>query len=95
MSNNVDAIVELYDKITIEDDTVNKKQLSKSSKNEKSHVSRKKKKNRKKKEETVVKEEGLEEIKLVKVRMVLSTISANFIGILFIFVYVCEHNSSD
>ena len=66
-SDNSTAIVELYDKITKENELVNAKQVSKSSKKDKNETSRKKKKNKKKKEEEPPKEEGLEEIKLVKV----------------------------
>ena len=68
VSDNSTAIVELYDKITKENDLVNTRQLSKSSKKDKNETSRKKKKNKKKKEDEPPKEEGLEEIKLVKVR---------------------------
>ena len=67
VSDNSTAIVELYDKITKENDLVNANQVSKSSKKDKNETSRKKKKNKKKKEEEPPKEESLEEIKLVKV----------------------------
>ena len=75
MSNNVGAFVELYDKINKHEVTVSPKKVSKSSKNDKAHTSKekekethkRKKKAKKKKEENEVKEEGLEEIKLVKV----------------------------
>jgi hypothetical protein len=73
VSNNVGAFVELYDKINKHEVTVSPKKVSKSSKNDKAHTSKekenhkRKKKAKKKKEETEVKEEGLEEIKLVKV----------------------------
>ena len=67
VSNNVEAFAELYDKINKHDDTVSPKEVSKSSKNDKTHNSKRKKKTKRKKEDNAVKEEGLEEIKLVKV----------------------------
>ena len=67
VSNNVEAFVELYDKINKQDETVSPKKVSKSSKNDKTHISKRKKKTKRKKEQNEIKEEGLEEIKLVKV----------------------------
>ena len=66
VSNNVEAFVESYDKINKQDSTVSPNKVSKSSKNEKTNISKRKRKLKKKKEETYTREEGLEEIKLVK-----------------------------
>ena len=67
VSNNVETFVELYDKINKDDNIGSPKKVSKSAKNDKGNISRKKKKNKKKKDDGVMKDEGLEEIKLVKV----------------------------
>ena len=68
VSNNIEALVEQYDKINEDDDNdgrVEKK--SKSSKNDKVSVIKKKKKSKKKKENETANGEGIEEIRLVKV----------------------------
>ena len=67
VSNNVESFVELYDQINKKDDTGSSKELSRPSKDDNGHVSKKEKKRKKKKDEHIVKEEGLEEIRIVKV----------------------------
>ena len=67
VSNNVEAIVDLYEKNNKEEENNSMKNLPKSTKDEKSSSIRKKKKNKKKKDDNSTKEEGLEEIRLVKV----------------------------
>ena len=67
VSNNVEAIVDLYEKNNKEEENDSMKNLPKSTKDEKGSSIRKKKKNKKKKDDNSTKEEGLEEIRLVKV----------------------------
>ena len=67
VSNNVEAIVDLYEKNNKEEENNSMKNLPKSTKDEKGSSIRKKKKNKKKKDDNSTKEEGLEEIRLVKV----------------------------
>ena len=68
VSDNIEALIEQYDKINKDDDNDDTtEQKSKSSKNDKVSVIKKKKKSKKKKENETVKGEGIEEIRLVKV----------------------------
>ena len=67
VSNNVEAIVDLYEKNNNMETNNSMKNLPKSTKDEKGSSIRKKKKNKKKKDDNSTKEEGLEEIRLVKV----------------------------
>ena len=78
VSNNVEAFIEQYDKINKDDDNGSPEKGSKSSKNGKDSVGKKKKKSKKKKEPSATKNEGIEEIKLVKVILI-------FIQVLYIF----------
>ena len=68
VSDNIEALIEQYDKINKDDDNDDRtEQKSKSSKNDKVSVIKKKKKSKKKKENETAKGEGIEEIRLVKV----------------------------
>ena len=68
VSNNIEALVEQYDKINEDDANDGRmEKKSKSSKNDKVSVIKKKKKSKKKKENENAKGEGIEEIRLVKV----------------------------
>ena len=81
MSNNIEEFVERYDKINKDDDNNgNPDKKSKSSETDKAVVAKKKKKNKKKKEGEAIKNEGIEEIKLVKVGKCIETsLDPNFL----------------